>query len=63
MKAYVEFIHCVGALNRQATSPVHGHYKESRLLMMMKMNSTASPGNLETLLATTIPILERKAEK
>ena len=31
--------------------------------MMMKMNSTASPGNLETLLATTIPILEKKAEK
>ena len=27
VKAYVEYIHCVGALYRQATSPVHGHYE------------------------------------
>ena len=28
VKAYVEYIHCVEALYRQATSPVHGHYHE-----------------------------------
>jgi Family of unknown function (DUF6448) len=28
VKAYVEYIHCVEALYRQATSPVHGHYQE-----------------------------------
>ena len=28
VKAYVECIHCVEALYRQATSPVHGHYHE-----------------------------------
>jgi Family of unknown function (DUF6448) len=28
VKAYVEYIHCVEALYRQATSPVHGHYRE-----------------------------------
>lgn len=28
VKAYVEYIHCVEALYRQATSPVHGHYPE-----------------------------------
>jgi hypothetical protein len=27
VKAYVEYIHCVEALYRQATSPVHGHYQ------------------------------------
>jgi NAD(P)H-flavin reductase len=29
VKAYVEYIHCVEALYRQATSPVHGHYREA----------------------------------
>jgi Family of unknown function (DUF6448) len=28
VKAYVEYIHCVEALYRQATSPVNGHYHE-----------------------------------
>ena len=28
VKAYVEYIHCVEALYRQATSPVYGHYHE-----------------------------------
>jgi Family of unknown function (DUF6448) len=28
VRAYVEYIHCVEALYRQATSPVHGHYPE-----------------------------------
>jgi Family of unknown function (DUF6448) len=28
VNAYVEYIHCVEALYRQATSPVHGHYQE-----------------------------------
>ena len=28
VKAYVEYIHCVEALYRQATTPVHGHYHE-----------------------------------
>jgi hypothetical protein len=28
VKAYVEYIHCVEALYRQTTSPVHGHYHE-----------------------------------
>jgi Family of unknown function (DUF6448) len=28
VNAYVEYIHCVEALYRQATSPVHGHYHE-----------------------------------
>ena len=28
VKVYVEYIHCVEALYRQATSPVHGHYHE-----------------------------------
>ncbi|MGA7395538.1 MAG: DUF6448 family protein, partial [Terrimicrobiaceae bacterium] len=28
VKAYVEYIHCVEALYRRATSPVHGHYHE-----------------------------------
>jgi Family of unknown function (DUF6448) len=27
---YVEYIHCVEALYRQATSPVHGHYHEEQ---------------------------------
>ena len=30
VKAYVEYIHCVEALYRQATSPVHGHYHEEQ---------------------------------
>ena len=28
VKAYVEYIHCVEALYRRATSPVYGHYNE-----------------------------------
>ena len=30
VNAYVEYIHCVEALYRQATSPVHGHYHEEQ---------------------------------
>jgi uncharacterized protein DUF6448 len=30
VRAYVEYIHCVEGLYRQATSPVHGHYHEEQ---------------------------------